>query len=110
MAGLRQAIQSQLRAGGANVAADATATVTVSRRGQQAPARRHPGPALAHSLSFGAAGDASNALGMLGIANAIAHQRHEPDAHRPTNLGVARTAGSLDSAGLTGLTSTKTGV
>ena len=107
--GFSAAIQSQLRAGGVNVGADATATVNASAVGNRLQLSIS-GAGLTHSLSFGAAGDASNALGMLGIANAKATNATNPTLTGTTNLGVARMNGSLDTAGLTGLTSTKTGV
>ena len=46
----------------------------------------------------------------LVIANAKATNATNPTLTGTTNLGVARMNGSLDTAGLTGLTSTKTGV
>lgn len=108
MEGLGQAIQDQLAAGGANVGADATAAVTVSvvdNRLQLAVS----GATLSHSLSFGAASDSSNALGMLGIAAATTTNAMNPTLTGTTNLGVARMSGALDNAGLSGLTSTSTG-
>ncbi|HEX7591082.1 MAG TPA: flagellar filament capping protein FliD [Candidatus Limnocylindrales bacterium] len=109
MAGLGQAIQNQLQAGGANTAADPTATVTVSVVGNRLQIALS-GATLSHSLSFGAAGDSSNALGMLGIANSSATIAvNDPPLTGTTNLGVARLTGALDSAGLAGLTSTTTG-
>jgi flagellar hook-associated protein 2 len=107
--GFSAAIQSQLRAGGANVGADAAATVTGSIVGNKVQLAVSGG-ALAHSLRFGAAGDASNALGLLGIANVTVSSTMNPTLTGATNLGVARTLGALDNAGLSGLTSTKTGV
>ena len=108
-AGLSGALQSQLRAGGANVAADPSATVTASIVGNRLQLAIS-GATVAHSLSFGAAGDASNALGVLGIANTSATNATNPTLTGTTNLGVVRTNSVLDSAGLSGLTSTKTGV
>jgi flagellar hook-associated protein 2 len=109
MAGLGQAIQNQLQAGGANTAADPTATVTVSVVGNRLQIALS-GATLSHSLSFGVAGDSSNALGMLGIANSSATIAvNDPPLTGTTNLGVARLTGALDSAGLAGLTSTTTG-
>jgi flagellar hook-associated protein 2 len=110
MNGFGQAIQNQLCAGGPNRSPDATATATfsvVNNKLQLSVA----GAALEHSLSFGAAGDSSNALGMLGIANSsatIAVIDPQP-LTGTTNLGVARLTGALDSAGLAGLTPTTTG-
>jgi flagellar hook-associated protein 2 len=109
MAGFGKAITDQLVAGGANKGADASAVMTASvvgNRFQLAMA----GGTLTHSISFGAASDASNALGILGIANTNATNATNPTLTGTTNLGVARTISSMDSAGLTGLTSTKTGV
>jgi flagellar hook-associated protein 2 len=105
MAGFGQAIQSQLRAGGA----DPTGTMTVSVAGNRLQLAVS-GAANLHSLSFGAASDTSNALGMLGVADATATNASNPTLTGATNLGVARTLGPLDSAGLTGLASTATGV
>ncbi len=107
--GFSAALQTQLRGGGLNVGADATATVGASVVGNKLQLSIS-GAGLAHSLSFGAAGDTSNALGMLGIANAYVSGATNPTLTGTTNLGVARMNGSLDGAGLTGLTSTKTGV
>ena len=109
LTGFAGAIQTQMRAGGANVGADATATVTASVVGNKLQLAVSGG-GLAHALRFGAAGDASNALGMLGIANVTAASSMNPTLTGTTNLGVARTLGALDNAGLTGLASTKTGV
>jgi flagellar hook-associated protein 2 len=109
MAGFGKAISDQLDAGGANVGADAAAAVTVSVTGNRFQIAMS-GATLAHSLSFGSASDTSNALGMLGIANSSATNATNPTLTGTTNLGVARMNGPLDTAGLTGLTSTKTGV
>ena len=109
LTGFAAAIQSQFQAGGANQGPDATATVTASvvdNKLQLAVT----GAGLTHSLSFGAAGDASNALAVLGISTASASGAANPTLTGTTNLGVVRTGGTLDSAGLTGLTSTTTGV
>jgi flagellar hook-associated protein 2 len=105
MAGFGQTIQNQLRAGGTDSAATATFSV-VGNRLQLAVS----GSVQSHSISFGAASDASNALGMLGIANATATNATNPTLTGATSLGVARTLGALDNAGLTGLSSTKVGV
>jgi flagellar hook-associated protein 2 len=109
MAGLGKAISDQLVAGGANKAADPTAAVTISVVGNRLQLAV-TGAAQLHSLSFGAASDTSNALGMLGIANSSAVNASNPTLTGATNLGVARMLGALDGAGLTGLTSTTTGV
>jgi flagellar hook-associated protein 2 len=107
--GFSAAISSQLQAGGTNVGADATATMTASVVGNKLQLAI-TGGGLAHSLSFGAAGDGSNALGMLGISYSSVASSMNPTLTGATNLGVVRMNGSLDGAGLTGLTSTKTGV
>jgi flagellar hook-associated protein 2 len=107
--GLSGAIQGQLQAGGVNVGADATATVSASAVGNRIQLSI-AGAGLAHSLSFGGAGDASNALGLLGLANTTAINATNPTLTGTTNLGVARMATALDASGMTGLTSTKTGV
>jgi flagellar hook-associated protein 2 len=109
MAGFGKAISDQLAAGGANKAADAGATVTVSAVGNRLQLTVS-GATLTHSLSFGSASDTSNALGMMGIANSSATNATNPTLTGATNLGVTRMLGPLDGAGLTGLTSTKTGV
>jgi flagellar hook-associated protein 2 len=109
MTGFASAIQARLNAGGSNVGADATAAVSVSAVGNRLQIAIS-GAGLTHSISFGAAGDASNALGMLGIANLTATTATNPTLTGTTNLGVVRMSGPLDSAGLTGLTSTTTGV
>lgn len=109
LAGFAGAIQTQLQAGGANAPADATATVTASivdNRLQIAVG----GAGATHSIWFGSAGDTSNALGIMGMANQSATNALNPTLSGDTNLGVVRLNGALDNAGLTGLTSTKTGV
>lgn len=111
LAGFSSAIQSQLRAGnvssGGSVGADSGATVSATAVGNRLQLSIS-GAGVDHSLSFGGAGDASNALGILGIANSTASGRN-PTVAGTTNLGVARMSAALDSAGLTGLLSTKTG-
>jgi flagellar hook-associated protein 2 len=107
--GLSDAIQTQLRTGGANVGADATATVNASVVGNRLQISIS-GAGLAHSLAFGAAGDSSNALGMLGIDSATATNAMNPTLTGTTNLGVVRINSVLDAAGLSGLTSTSSGV
>ena len=105
MAGFSQAIQSQLRVGGADPAATMTIS-TVGNRLQLAVS----GAIAGHSISFGAASDTSNALGMFGIANSTAsNATTNPTITGATNLGVTRMTTALDNAGLTGLTSTTTG-
>ncbi len=107
--GFESAIQAQLRAGGPNKAADATATVTASvtvNRAQIGIA----GAGTTHTISFGAASDTSNALAVLGLANESATNAMNPTVTASVNLGVVRTTSALDSAGLTGLASTQTGV
>ena len=107
--GLSSTLQAQLRAGGANVGADPTATVGTSLVGNRLQIAVS-GAGVAHSISFGAAGDASNALGILGISNTSVTNATNPTLTGTTNLGVIRTGSTLNSAGLSGLTSTKTGV
>lgn len=112
MAGFGQAIQNELRTGGSggSPAPDAGATATFSVVGNKLQLSIS-GAAVGHSLSFGAAGDASNALGMLGIANSSASSATtNPTITGATNLGVARMVTSLDSSGISGLNSTTTGV
>jgi flagellar hook-associated protein 2 len=108
MDGFSAAIQAQLRAGGANNAPDAGATVTTSVVGNKLQIAVGGG-ALAHSFRFGAAGDTSNALGLLGISNTVVAPATNPTITGTTNLGVTRSLGPLDGAGLSGLSSTKTG-
>jgi flagellar hook-associated protein 2 len=108
MDGLGQAIQDQLRAAGPKSSPDATATFSVVDNKLQLTIAG--ADAVSHSLSFGAASDSSNALGMLGIASATATNAVNPTLAGSTNLGVARMTGTLDNAGLNGLTSTQTGV
>jgi flagellar hook-associated protein 2 len=107
--GLSAAIQGQLQAGGSNADADPGAAVSASVVGNKLQLAVS-GAGVAHSLSFGAAADSSNALGMLGIANSVVTNALNPTLIGSTNLGVARMNGALDSAGLSGLTSTQNGV
>ena len=108
MTGLGQAIQDQLAAG-ANSSPDPAAVMTISVVGNRLQLAVS-GATVAHSFSFGAAGDSSNALGMLGIANSSATIAvDDPPLTGTTNLGVARMSGALDNAGLSGLTSTTVG-
>ena len=109
MDGLGKAISDQLVAGGSTKGPDVAAGVTVSVVGNRLQLAMS-GALLTHSLSFGAASDVSNALGMLGIANSTVTNGTNPTLTGATSLGVARMLGPLDSAGLTDLTSTTTGV
>lgn len=109
LAGFAAAIQTQLQSAGAPGGPDATAAVSASVVGNKLQLSVS-GAGLTHSLSFGAAGDTSNALGILGIANASATNASNPTLTGTSNLGVLRMNGALDGAGLTGLTSTGTGV
>ena len=109
MDGLSGAIQTQLRAGGANSAADPGASVTTSIVNNKLQIAV-TGGTLSHAFRFGAAGDTSNALGLLGISNTVVSSASNPTITGSTNLGVIRSLGPLDNAGLSGLTSTKTGV
>jgi flagellar hook-associated protein 2 len=108
MVGFGQAIQSQLRALPATGLPDsgATATFSVVNNKLQLSVT---GAAAGHSLSFGAASDTSNALGMLGIANATGSGTN-PTLTGATSLGVTRMLSALDASGIGGLTSTTNGV
>jgi flagellar hook-associated protein 2 len=108
MAGFGQAIQDQLRAAGPNSSPDATATFSLVNNKLQLSIAG--ADTETHSFSFGAAGDASNALGILGIAFAKVTNATNPTLTGTASLGVARMIGTLDNASLSGLTSTKTGV
>jgi flagellar hook-associated protein 2 len=103
MAGFGQAIQTQLQAGGTDPGATMTMSV-VGNKMQLAVS----GAANSHTISFGAASDASNALGIFGIDSQSSSGLNQTITAN-TNLGVTRTLSILDTAGLTGLTSTKTG-
>jgi flagellar hook-associated protein 2 len=109
MQGFSAAIQSQLRAGGSNADPDGTASVSMSVVNNRMQLSI-TGAGATHSLWFGSAGDASNALGIMGIANTSATNATNPTLTASTNLGVVRLNSSLDTSGLSGLTSTKTGV
>jgi flagellar hook-associated protein 2 len=112
MAGFGQAMQSQLQAAGPGgiPASDAGATATFSVVGNKLQLSI-TGAARGHSLSFSAAGDSSNALGMLGIANvSTSGDTTNPTIVGATNLGVARMISTLDTAGISGLNSTTAGV
>ena len=103
MSGLGQAIQDQLEK------SDPAAGVTVSVVNNRLELTL-TGATLPHSLSFGSAGDTSNALGILGLADSAATIAvGDPPLSATTNLGVARMTGSLDNAGLNGLASTTAG-
>jgi flagellar hook-associated protein 2 len=103
MDGFGQAIQDQLRAGGT----DSGATMTVSVAGNRLQLAVS-GAVNPHTLSFGAASDASNALGIFGIDSSTSSGLNQTIAGT-TNLGVTRTISTLDTAGLTGLVSNTTG-
>ena len=107
--GLSAAIQGQLQAGGSNADPDLGAVVSATVVGNKLQLSVS-GAGAAHSLSFGAAADSSNALGMLGIASSAVTNALNPTVTGATNLGVAKMNGALDGAGLSGLMSTKTGV
>jgi flagellar hook-associated protein 2 len=99
------AIQTQVQA------TDATATVSASIVGDQLRFTV-AGAGANHDILFGGAGDTSNALSLFGVAG-----QHLGNFGLGTTtitgssrLGVTRAAGTLDSAGLTGLASTPTGV
>jgi flagellar hook-associated protein 2 len=103
MSGLGQAIQGQL------ATSDPTAAASVSVVNNRLELTLS-GATLPHSLSFGSAGDTSNAMGILGLADSAATIAvGDPPLSATTNLGVARMTGSLDSAGLNGLASTTAG-
>jgi flagellar hook-associated protein 2 len=96
------AIQTQIQA---NEGPGSTATVTAAINGNKV-AFSLAGTATSHAISFGAGGDSSNALGVLGLAgvSAAAFSSTTPVTARSV-LGVVRTTSILDSAGLAGLTS-----
>ncbi len=108
MDGFGQAIQDQLRAAGPSSSPAATATFSVVDNKLQLTIAGAD-DAL-HSISFGAASDSSNALGMFGIASATASKATNPTLTGTTNLGVTKMNGALDNAGLSGLISTQAGV
>jgi flagellar hook-associated protein 2 len=104
MQGFGQAIQNQLRSGGTDPGATATFSV-VGNRLQLGIAGTEP-----HSISFGAASDTSNALGILGIDNASAADTSQtPTLTGDTNLGVTRMLSALNASGIAGLTTATTG-
>ncbi len=64
------------------------------------------GSSTTHTVSFGTAGDSSNALAMLGLTGMSSTSLSSSTPLGGTSsLGVVRTTGALDSAGLVGLTS-----
>ena len=69
------------------------------------------GGTSSHEVRFGVGGDTSNALTLFGLAgqDVTAPQNVTTSATGTAALGVTQAAGSLVSAGLTGLTSTATG-
>jgi flagellar hook-associated protein 2 len=69
------------------------------------------GSTTSHGVSFGVAGDTSNAAAIFGLSGISGASLADatPITGRSA-LGVVRTISSLDAAGLTGLTSTTTGV
>lgn len=103
MAGFAQTVQTQLRGGTADPGA--TATVSVAGNRMQLAVS---GAANAHTISFGAASDTSNGLGIFGISSQSSSGINQT-LTGDTNLGVTRTLSTLDTAGLTGLVSNKTG-
>jgi flagellar hook-associated protein 2 len=109
MQGFSAAIQAQLQAGGVNAPADPSATVSMSVVDNKIQLSIG-GAGATHSLWFGAAGDTSNALGIVGLANVSASNATNPTLTASTSLGVVRLMSSLDTSGLTGVTSTTTGV
>lgn len=66
---------------------------------------------LAHEIRFGVAGDSSNFFGIVGLAGVGGTNLGPGTASLSSGveLGVVRTSVPLDSAGLSGLTSTSTG-
>lgn len=64
------------------------------------------GSASTHTVTFGSGGDTSNALGILGLTGMASSSLSAATPLTGTSdLGVVRTTGALDAAGLTGLTS-----
>jgi flagellar hook-associated protein 2 len=100
---LATAIQGQVQA------TDPGATVSASIVANQVRLTV-AGAAGTHTVRFGAGGDTSNALTIFGLAgvSAGAFGTGTPIAGT-TALGVVRTTGTLDAAGLSGLTSTTSG-
>jgi flagellar hook-associated protein 2 len=97
------AVQAQLQ--GSDPGATVTASI-VNDRVQLAVS----GGSGTHAIHFGSGADTSNALTIFGLAgtNAAAFGTGTPITGS-TALGVVRTTGALDAAGLTGLASTTTG-
>ena len=100
---LAAAIQAQIRT------TDGAATVTASVVNNKIELSM-TGAAASHAVRFSAGGDTSNFLGITGLAglSAVAFANGTPITGSSA-LGVVRTTGALDAAGLTGLTSTATG-
>ncbi len=97
------AIQAQMQR------TDAGATVTAQITGNRLQFAV-TGSTGSHTVSFGVSGDTSHAAALFGL-NAIcgASVSDSPPVTGRQALGVVRTTSTLDMAGLTGLTSTKTG-
>jgi flagellar hook-associated protein 2 len=107
-------LQSAIDAIGAAIqtkvqATDPGATVTASVSGNKLQFAIS-GAAGSHTVKFGAAGDTSNALTIFGLSS-LESQTFATGSPilAASSLGVVRTTVALDSAGLTGLTSTATG-
>jgi flagellar hook-associated protein 2 len=96
------ALQAQIQT---NEGSGSTATVTASIVGNKLQFALS-GTSTTHALSFGVGGDTSNAAGVFGLAGtgSVSLDASTPMTARSV-LGVARTTGALDLAGLTGLTS-----
>ncbi len=105
MAAMASAIQAKIRT------TDGAATVTASIVGNKATFSVS-GAAANHALSFGVASDTSNLLTLAGLSGSSTSTfgLGSPTLTGSTLLGVVRTTSSLDTAGLTGLTSTASGV
>ena len=82
---------------------DATVTATITGNKVEFTMT---GAATSHVISFGAGGDTSNALGILGLTGMGMPSLENATPISARNvLGVMRTTSVLDAAGLTGLTS-----
>jgi flagellar hook-associated protein 2 len=95
------ALTAQLQAneGGSS----ATATVSIVDNKLQVALS---GSASTHTVAFGTGGDSSNALAILGLTGMSSSSLSSSTPLTGTSsLGVVRTTGALDSAGLTGLAS-----
>jgi flagellar hook-associated protein 2 len=68
------------------------------------------GGAASHSVSFGAAGDSSALFSVVGLSASTATVAANGTLTGSRQIGVVRTSGALDAAGLTGLASTSAGV